>query len=152
MWRQAYGAGLLHFNQFCNAEGISESSWMPASATLLGAFVANYIGTGSGKMFWNWLNGLQLWHLFNDAEWHGREGWLPALTKSADRKGVAFKRAPRGPITEQHLHALKSCLDLTIPRHAAIWAAALVAFWGCQCLGELLITSPSKFTTEHDVT
>ncbi|KAE9399718.1 DNA breaking-rejoining enzyme [Gymnopus androsaceus JB14] len=150
--KQAYGAGLLCFNQFCNAEGIPESSRMPASATLLGAFVANYTGTGTGKMIRNWLNSLQLCHLFNDAEWHGREGWLPALTKSADQKGVIFKQAPQGPITEKHLLTLRSSLDLTSTCHAAIWATALVAFWGCRRLGELLITSSNKFTIEHNVT
>lgn len=46
--RQAYGAGLLRFNQFCDLEGIPEASRMPASSTLLGAFIANYIGLGSG--------------------------------------------------------------------------------------------------------
>ncbi|KAF9058919.1 hypothetical protein BDP27DRAFT_1188307, partial [Rhodocollybia butyracea] len=108
--RQAYGAGLLCFTQFCDTEHIPEASRMPASATLLGAFVANYIGLGTGKMIRNWLSGLQLWHLYNDAEWHGMEGWLPALKKSADKKGAVFKRAPRGPITEKHLRALRNSL------------------------------------------
>lgn len=49
--RQAYGSGLLRFNQFCDMEGIPEASRMPASSTLLGAFVANYIGSGSGISF-----------------------------------------------------------------------------------------------------
>jgi hypothetical protein len=150
--RQAYGAGLLRFNQFCDAEGIPESPRMPASSTLLGAFVASYIGLGTGKMIRNWLNGLRLWHIYNEAEWHGKEGWLPALTKSADKKGVIFKRPPRGPITEKHLMALRKSLDLSLPMHAAIWAAALAAFWGCRRLGELLIISLAKFTTEHDAT
>ncbi|KAF9069554.1 hypothetical protein BDP27DRAFT_1447612 [Rhodocollybia butyracea] len=133
--RQAYGAGLLRFNQFRDDKGISESSWMPASSTLLGAFVANYIGSGTGKMIQNWLNGLRLWHIYNEAEWHGKEGWLPALTKSADKKGAVSKRTPRGPITEEHLMALRKSLDLSLPMHAAIWAAAVAAFWVVDALG-----------------
>jgi hypothetical protein len=43
--RQAYGAGLLRFNQFCNTEGIPEGRRMPASEILLGAFMSNYSGT-----------------------------------------------------------------------------------------------------------
>ncbi|KAE9397068.1 DNA breaking-rejoining enzyme [Gymnopus androsaceus JB14] len=150
--RQAYGAGLLRFNQFCDAEMIPESSRMPASPTLLGAFVANYIGSGTGKMIWNWLSGLRLWHIYNEAHWHGKEGWLPALTKAADKKGTVFMRPPRGPITNDHLQALRNSLDLSLPRDAAIWAAAVTAFWGCRRLGELLICSLTKFTIEHDVT
>ncbi|KAH7870996.1 uncharacterized protein C8R40DRAFT_1162835 [Lentinula edodes] len=130
--QQAYGAGLLRFNQFCDAEGIPEASRMPASATLLGAFVANYSGSGTGKMIRNWLNGLRSWHLYNDAEWHRKEGWLPALTKLADKKGSSFKRTPCGPITDKHLLALRHSLNLTLPQDAAIWAAA--------------------FSVEHDVT
>jgi hypothetical protein len=52
----------------------------------------------------------------------------------------------------EHLRALHRCLDLTGPRDAAIWAAALTAFWGCRRLGELLIKSLTKFSLVHDVT
>lgn len=150
--RQAYGAGLLRFNQFSDREGIPEGRRMPASEILLGAFVSDHSGSCSGRTIRNWLNGLRLWHIYNDAEWHGRDGWLPSLKKSADKKGANFKCPPRGPITLEHLRALRSRLDLSKPHHAAIWAAALAAFWGCRRLGELLIASLKKFTLEHDVT
>ncbi|KAE9397404.1 hypothetical protein BT96DRAFT_1036464 [Gymnopus androsaceus JB14] len=127
--RQAYGAGLLRFNQFCDAELIPETLRMPASSILLAAFVADHIGTCTGKCIQNWLSGLRLWHLFNDAEWHGREGWLPSLKKAADRKGVVFKRPLRGPVERVHLLTLRSHLDLSKPRDAAQWAAATTAFW-----------------------
>ncbi|KAE9383222.1 hypothetical protein BT96DRAFT_1009502 [Gymnopus androsaceus JB14] len=73
--RQAYGAGLLRFNQFCDAESIPEALRMPASSILLGAFVADHMGTCS--------------------EWHGKEGWLPLLKKATEKKGVSFKRPMR---------------------------------------------------------
>lgn len=148
--RQSYGAGLLRFHQFCDSECISEDLRMPADKFLLSAFVANAIGSCTGKAIRNWLNGLRLWHIYNDAEWHGNEGWLPLLKKTADKKGAPFKRPPRGPITMQHLRALRACLDLSRPRDAAIWAVALAAFWGCRRLGELLIRSIKKFSVEHD--
>jgi hypothetical protein len=59
---------------------------------------------------------------------------------------------PRGPITLNHLRVLHSSLVFSEPRDAAIWAAALAAFWGCRRLGELLIVSTKKFTLQHDVT
>lgn len=150
--RSAYGAGLLRFNQFCNKEEIPESRRMPASDILLGAFISEYSGARSGSAIRNWLSGLHLWHIYNDADWHGKEGWLPNILKAAEKKGAAFKRLPRGPITIQHLRALRAHLDLDVPLHAAIWAAALAAFWGCRRLGELLIKSVTKFSVEHDVT
>ncbi|KAF7323826.1 hypothetical protein MKEN_00603900 [Mycena kentingensis (nom. inval.)] len=143
--REGYGAGLLRFHQFCDRERIPESVRMPADRALLSAFVADAAGSCSGKCIRNWLSGLRLWHQFNDATWHGREGWLPTLTKAADKAGVAFKRPLRGPIEFSHLRALRSSLNLNIPRDAAVWASALAAFWGCRRLGEMLVSSAAKF-------
>ncbi|KAE9406907.1 hypothetical protein BT96DRAFT_810340 [Gymnopus androsaceus JB14] len=149
--RQAYGAGLLRFNQFCDAESIPEALRMPASSILLGAFVADHMGTCSGKCIQNWLSGLRLWHLYNAAEWHGKEGWLPSLKKAAEKKGVSFKRPMRGPVERAHMLTLRSHLDLSIPRDASKWAAATTAYWGCRRLGEVLPKSANKVAAEHDV-
>lgn len=148
--RESYGAGLLRFNQFCDREGIGESARMPADRFLLAAFVAEAIGTCTGKCIRAWLNGLHLWHVYNDADWHGDDGWLPALKKSADKAGISFKRPPRGPITPAHLRAFRASLVLSSPFGAAAWSAALSAFWGCRRLGELLIRSAAKFSALRD--
>jgi len=114
------------------------------------AFVILPGRTCSGKCVRNWLNGLRLWHLFNDAEWHGDEGWLPTLKKASDRAGVPFKRPPRGPITKAHLRAIRARLDLATGFGAASWSTATSGFWSCRRLGELTIRSLKKFTPEHD--
>jgi hypothetical protein len=93
-----------------------------------------------------------LWHLFNDAEWHGDEGWLPSLKKAGDRAGVPLKRPPRGPTTKSHLRALRVALDLTSGFGAAIKSSATSGFWGCRRRGELVIKSKNKFSLEHDTT
>jgi hypothetical protein len=63
--RQAYGAGLLRFNQFSNGEGIPEGRRMPASDILLGAFVAEYSGRISSKVVTgNWRTSNVPLHLF----------------------------------------------------------------------------------------
>ncbi|KAJ7239269.1 hypothetical protein C8J57DRAFT_1452751 [Mycena rebaudengoi] len=147
---ESCGAGLLRFHQFCDREGIDESARMPADRFLLAAFVADAIGTCSGKCIRNWLNGLHLWHTYNDAPWHGDDGWLPALKKSADKGGIRFKRPPRGPITPAHLRSYRASLDLSSPLGAASWSAALTAFWGCRRLGEVLIRSAAEFSTLRD--
>jgi hypothetical protein len=142
---QSYGAGLLRFTQFCDRHGISERCRMPASAILLSAFIAEYAGSLSGKAIENWLNGLRLWHLFNRAEWFGKDEWLTMLRRTAAKEGVIFRKKPRGPITLEHLRALRRVLDLSLPLHAAIWATATAAFWGCRRLGELLIKTLASF-------
>ncbi|KAJ7136714.1 hypothetical protein C8R44DRAFT_868839 [Mycena epipterygia] len=126
--RESYGAGLLWFHQFCDREGIGESAHMPADQFLLAAFVADAVGSCTSKCIRNWLNGLHLWHMYNDAPWHGNEGWLPALKKSADKAGVSFKRPPRGPITRPHLRAYRVTLDLNSPLGVVKWSAALTGF------------------------
>jgi hypothetical protein len=148
--RETYGAGPLRFTEFCDREGISERARMPADRYLLAAFVADAIGSCSGACIRNWLNGLQLWHLFNDAPWHGNDGLVPALRKAAEKGGVKFKRPPRGPVTPPHLRAYRATLDLDSPRGAASWSAALTTFWGCRRLGELLLRSIAKFSTLRD--
>ncbi|KAJ7455407.1 hypothetical protein FB451DRAFT_1277716 [Mycena latifolia] len=123
---------------------------MPASRLLLAAFVADAIGTCTGSCIRNWLSGLHLWHTYNDAPWHGDEGWLPELRKSAEKAGVSFKRPPRGPITRAHLRAFRASLDISSPFGAAAWSVALAGFWGCRRLGELLIRSAAKFSPLRD--
>ncbi|KAF5368708.1 hypothetical protein D9615_010306 [Tricholomella constricta] len=141
--RVSYGAGLLRFTQYCDQLHIPENLRMPASDILISAFVADTLGSCTGECIRNWLNGLRFWHLFNYAEWHGHEPLVHSLLKSADKQGLRFKQPPRQPITSRHLLALHHDLDLTSPSGAAIWACALVAFWGCHRLGELL---PSKLS------
>lgn len=86
---------------------------MPASPTLLSAFIADAIGTCTGECIRNWLNGLRLWHLFNHAEWHGKDSWVRSLQKTADKAGTPFKRPLRNPIGSLHLSYLRSNLNLT---------------------------------------
>ncbi|KAF5384193.1 hypothetical protein D9615_003124 [Tricholomella constricta] len=147
--RQSYGAGLLRFTQFCDRLRILEEQRMPASDLLLSIFVADASGSHSGNCVRNWLNGLCSWHMLNRAEWHGQDPWVLTYKKAADKLGVPFKRPPRSPITGKHLLALHQKLDLHSPRDAAIWAAALTAFWGCRHLGELLPTSTSFSPAIH---
>ncbi|KAJ7610317.1 hypothetical protein DFH06DRAFT_1374698 [Mycena polygramma] len=148
--REGYGAGLLRYHQFCDGQRIPEHARLPADHMILSAFVSDWIGKKSGKCLRNWLSGLRLWHLFNDAPWHGDESWLPSLKKAGDRAGVVFKRPPRGPITKAHMRAFRASLDLTTGFGAAAWSNATSCFWGCRRLGELVIKSATKFSPEHD--
>ncbi|GLB45929.1 putative DNA breaking-rejoining enzyme [Lyophyllum shimeji] len=92
--RQSYGAGLLRFTQFCDREEIPENLRMPASTILLSAFIADAIGKCTGNCIRNWLNGLRLWHLYNLADWHGRDRWVSSLQKSADIQHQEKSRCP----------------------------------------------------------
>ncbi len=60
--RESYGAGLLRFTQFCDAENVPENARMPASESLLSLFVAK-MGAGlvQPPTINTWLAGLGLW-------------------------------------------------------------------------------------------
>lgn len=149
--RQSYGAGLLRFTQFCDEWQIPESRRMPASAELLATFIASVSGLVSGSSVRTYIEGLRLWHHFNSAEWHGGSLSVKYAKKAATKAGIVHSRSPRGPITSDHLQALLNGLDISLPRDAAIWAAACAAFWGCRRLGEILPTSQRDFSPVRHV-
>ena len=143
--RSTYAAGLLRFNQFCDKWLISEGARMPASYALLCAFIGNHKGTTSGKTIKSWLSGIRAWHLTNHAPWYGDDKWVQMARISANKEGSRYKRALRAPVSIEHLLVLLSALTLSISFHAAVWAVALVTFFGCRRLGETTVSSISAF-------
>ncbi|KAJ7758187.1 hypothetical protein DFH07DRAFT_741759 [Mycena maculata] len=150
--RGNYGAGLLRFNHFCDLHNIPEADRMPASESLLSIFISSY-GAGhvaSGTVN-SWLAGLQLWHAINNAPWHGA-----ALLKRT-KKGVSklappsSHRPPRDPVSFNHMLALRSALDLSNTRGAAIWAAACTCWRDCARLGECHVDSVVSFNPSHRI-
>ncbi|KAJ7201566.1 DNA breaking-rejoining enzyme, partial [Mycena pura] len=151
--RGNYGAGLLRFNHFCDLHDIPEADRMPASESLLSIFISSYgAGNVASGTVGSWLAGLQLWHAINNAPWHGA-----ALLKRT-KKGVtklappSSHRAPRDPVSFNHMLVLRSALDLSNTRDAAVWAAACTCWRDCARLGEILVKSVSVFDPSINVT
>ncbi|KIK31799.1 hypothetical protein CY34DRAFT_27303 [Suillus luteus UH-Slu-Lm8-n1] len=143
--RSNYGAGLLHFTQFCASIDIPEAKRMPASEALISQFAAAFTGTSSEKTLNNWFVGLQFWHVVNGALWcashllhHTRRGFAKMVPASACR-------AKFPPVTIDALCILFNNLDLSLLLNVAVCAVALIAFWCCCRLGELLVPSPNLF-------
>jgi hypothetical protein len=147
-----YAAGLLRFHQFCDRHEISENARMPASHFLLAAFIAEHVGTvGSGTVK-SWMSGVKAWHDVNGASWEGDDRWVELARHTANKEGTAFKRDQRGPVTMEHMIALRADMDLNKPFDAALWSCATAAFWGCRRLGELTVPSYTKFDPKFHVT
>ncbi|KAG1811118.1 uncharacterized protein BJ212DRAFT_1278216 [Suillus subaureus] len=142
-----YGASLLHFMQFCDSHNFPESECMPASASLLAAFLANAAGTISNSTANSWMAGLHYWHAVNGATWFGTESDVLHHIRRGITKLTppSSKRACCPPVTLDTLGQLAQGLDLTNSFNIAIFAVACVAFWSCCHLGELLIPSPNVF-------
>jgi hypothetical protein len=143
--RSTYAAGILRFNQFCDKWQISESTRMPASYALLCAFIGNYKGANSGKTIRSWLSGIRAWHLINHATWYGDDKWVQMARISANKEGSRHKRPLRAPVSIEHLLVLRRAIIITNHFHAAVWAVALVTFFGCRRLGETTVSSVSGF-------
>lgn len=149
--RSNYGAGLLRYTQFCDSIFIPEAERMPAAEALLSQFTAAFAGTTSAKTLNNWLAGLQFWHVINGAQWQGAQ--LLHHTRRGFSKMVpsSSRRAKRPPVTIDALCILFDNLDLTLPFDAAVSAVALIAFWCCCRLGELVIPSINVFDPSKHV-
>ncbi|KIY46264.1 hypothetical protein FISHEDRAFT_24441, partial [Fistulina hepatica ATCC 64428] len=146
--RSTYAAGPLRFTQFCDRWDIPECDRMPASPTLLTAFVAEFAGSVSGRAINNWLSGLRAWHTMSNAPWPDDHEWLHLSRKSAALSGRHLRRARRAPVSLLHLRTLRQSLDVTTPLDACIWAVAVTAFFGCRRLGELLPISPGRYSPD----
>jgi hypothetical protein len=146
---ESYGAGLTRFHQFCDRHDVAEDVRMPASRQLLALFISEARGTCTGSCIRNWLCGLRLWHIYNDAPWFGNDERLALLKKSSVKAGLSFSHPARRPVTPAHLHAL-SALNPETPYGAAMGALALAAFGGCRRLGKLVLRSAAKFDPRHD--
>jgi hypothetical protein len=149
--KSIYGAGPMQFTQFCVEWGIDEEARMPASYTLLCAFIGEHKGQQSGNTIRSWLLGLCSWHIVNHAMWYGDDDWVQLAHISANKEGTKHKKALRSPVSIEHLLALHRALDLSNPFHAAVWAVALCAFFGCRRLGEMIVTTAAAFDEKYHV-
>jgi len=149
--KSTYAAGTLRFTQFCNKWGIDEEARMPASYPLLCTFIREHKGRQAGNTICSWLSGIRAWHIINHAPWFGDDEWVQLARVSANKEGTKHKRPLRAPVSIEHLLALHRALDLSTPFHAAIWAVALCAFFGCRRLGELTVTTAAAFDERYHV-
>jgi hypothetical protein len=149
--KSTYAAGPLRFTQFCDKWNISEEARMPADYALLCAFIGEYKGLQSGNTIRSWLSGLRSWHIMNHAPWYGDDSWVHLARTSANKEGTKHKLALRAPVSIEHLSCLHHALVLSNPFHAAVWAVAVVTFFGCRRLGETTLTTAAALDPKYHV-
>jgi len=147
--RSTYGAGPLHFTQFCDKWGISEEACMPMDYPLLCAFIGEHMGLQSGLTIHSWMSGLRSWHIMHHTPWYGDNDWVQLAHISANKEGVKHKWPLRSPISIKHLSCLCCTLDLSNQFHAAVWAITLATFFGCCHLGETMVTTAAAFHKKY---
>ncbi|KAG2132464.1 DNA breaking-rejoining enzyme [Suillus bovinus] len=150
--RNDYGAGLLHFNQFCDRLSIPEQDRMPASEVLLSIFIADAAGSISSSTADNWLAGLRFWHVINGAQWYGERSECLRHVQRGLRHLAPPNLNPQHapPITFESLVQLYQGLEHSNTFNTAVLAIASLVFWcGCR-LEELVIPAfDSSDMTKH---
>lgn len=144
-----YGAGILRFTQFCDKWSIPEAHRMPASWSLLCAFISAHRGKQAGNTIKTWMAGIRAWHIVNRAHWYGDDEWVSMCRTAAKRDGTRFKRPLRAPVSIEHLLILRRALQPSNSFHAAVWAVALTSFFGCRRLGETTVSSAQAFDPKY---
>ncbi|KAG2079081.1 hypothetical protein BDR04DRAFT_1063614 [Suillus decipiens] len=146
--RNEYGAGLLHFNQFCDRLSVPEQDRMPASEVLLAIFIADAAGSISSSTADNWLAGLRFWHVINGAQWHGEHSECLRHVQHGLQNLVPPDLNPKHPpITLESLIQLHKGLDHSNTFDTAVLAIACLVFWcGCRLV---IPTINSSDMTKH---
>ncbi|KAG2347657.1 DNA breaking-rejoining enzyme [Suillus weaverae] len=139
--RENYGAGLLHFHQFCDSISVPKTHCLPASEYLLAAFITSWAGKVAETTADSWLAGLHFWHQYNGAPWHGHSILKCAKARLSKVIPTSLKCARRPPVSIDHMHALYRSLDFSNSFDSAVYCVACIAFWSCCRLGELVIPS-----------
>ena len=124
---------------------------MPADYAFLCAFIGEYKGRQSDNTIRSWLAGLRSWHIMNHAPWHGDDNWVHLARTSTNKEGAKHKFALRAPVSIEHLSCLRCALDISNPFHAAVWAIALITFFGCRRLGETTLSTAAAFDPKYHV-
>ncbi|KII86881.1 hypothetical protein PLICRDRAFT_114194 [Plicaturopsis crispa FD-325 SS-3] len=138
-----YSAGVKAFSVFCDAYDVPLADRLPASETLICAFVASRAGKYKETSTQNCVSGVRAWHITNNAP------WVMGLRLRQTLRGV-HALAPKGlpprpPVTSDMLVILAQELDLSSPLDVCVLAAATSSLWGQARLGELFSPWANSF-------
>lgn len=140
-----YSNGVQHFMLFCDKERIPHNLRLPASELLLSAFASSLSGKLAGGTARGKISAIRAWHIQNNMPWLGGRQLTYVLRGVKSSAPTKSHRPARPPITASKLLALSMGLDHANSLDAAVYFAALAAFWGQIRLGELFSTTEKKF-------
>ncbi|KAF9503822.1 hypothetical protein BS47DRAFT_1445811, partial [Hydnum rufescens UP504] len=144
--RTVYGAGIIWWAEWCEANKISEDCHLPADPDLLLCFITDSAGCMGTSTVENWLAGLWAWHTFHNFPFPGDTPTIQAAIVAVGKLApISSKRMPRPPVMLEHLHVIRDKMDFSNSFDTAFWAVICVAFWGIARLGEVTVPSVNHF-------
>ncbi|KDN36645.1 hypothetical protein RSAG8_10687, partial [Rhizoctonia solani AG-8 WAC10335] len=136
-----YTSAVTRFTSWCDNNQVPVCDRFPATDSTLSRYAASFAGSAAGSTAANAISALKTWHALNGAPWNGGPQ-LPLVLRGVANLAPESSRRPERPgVSRDMLIQLYERLDHKNPLHAAVFAAATVAFWGQCRLGELLGTS-----------
>ncbi|KAG1863254.1 hypothetical protein DFJ58DRAFT_725154 [Suillus subalutaceus] len=125
--KETYGAGLLVFHVFCDANNIEEDQRCPVAPTLLLTFLSNCTGSYSG-----------MWLISADE--------LKAILDGAKARAPESSKQPKClPFTPDVLASIQEHLNLNEPLDAAVYACLMTTFYCIARLGEFTVKTVKNF-------
>lgn len=144
--RCVYGAGLLVYHVWCDAENVPEESRAPAHTHTILTFISALSGGYAGDTIGNYVAGVRAWHILHGLAWTIDPAPYNAALKSAKSlEPPQARRSQRPPCLLSHLKTLHSELNLSTPLHAAVWACVTSLFYGMARSGELTVPNLKAF-------
>ena len=105
--------------------------------------------TSSYQTILNQLNGVHVYHLFQNTPCPALYSFKVTLTKKGLKCVLGLATPQKSPITPTLLLQFKSHLDITTPADTAIWSLFTVAFFSFLRKSNLTISSPNSFDPTH---
>lgn len=150
--RSVYGSGLLAFHVWCDQKGISELLRAPASGLLINNFIASLAGGFAKDTIVNYVSGVRAWHILHYIPWEMDTLQYQAALKASESVTPPSSRKPRRrPCTVADLKKIHAALDLSTPKHAAVWACVTSLFYGIARMGELTVENKDGFIAGEKV-
>ena len=142
-----YASGLGAFLEWCDAERIPLRERAPPAAPLISIFLASTVGRIKQKSAAGYASALHAWCRMHGWRWPfvKDDDRLKTIYAGLKRNEPQTERAKRPPVQYEHLIAFRAALNLEDPYHAALWAAAVLAFWGMARLGAMLCDAAGRF-------
>ncbi|KAF8599400.1 hypothetical protein BDV93DRAFT_477440 [Ceratobasidium sp. AG-I] len=144
-----YQSAIKLFTTFCDNNNVHPNKRFPANETLLCVFAASMASSHTGSSISGTISGLKTWHALHNQPWQGSQRLSMIIRGISTTAPIDARNPPRPPITTEMLVMLGNQLNLDDPCDAAIWAAALIAFWAQCRLGELLGSSRRKHDSDR---
>lgn len=155
-WAQStkvtYGAGLLVFHVFCDANGIAEDQRCPVGPALLLTFLSSCAGSYSGSALANYAAGIRAWHLLHGRAWLISHSELKAILEGAKSVAPESSKLPkRAPFTPNIISSIREHLNLSDPLDAAVYACITTTFYCIARLGEFTVKTVKSFDPQKHV-